>query len=613
MSENNSTILPLLRLGRLLGVTRMRVALLMMLYVFGTVLEGFGIGMLLPIFEFMQSKGDLAALEARLPLWRYLAGGYGWLGLNVDFFILAATSLLFILLRQVCVYLRLYCNARYMEGALAHGRSLAFAHFLRVRLSYAERALVGNIVNDVTVELRTSVYNLFGLISIVGNCIVASGYFVLMLLLSTTMTLSGAACLGVAFLLLSRLMRRSRQIGIEVTQANQNMLAFLVERLRALRLVRLSGTEIAEHKTMQRLTGRQRDRIVKLQMIGARVNVLIDPIIVIIAFVFLYLGTSVLGLGLGEIGLFMVALVRMMPLVEDLLKNRQTLMGNLGSARAVLKRLEGLAQEAESDGGNRQAGPLCKGIDLRDVHFSYDGKAIPALRGVTLRIPAGQMLALVGPSGAGKSTLIDLLPRLRDPDQGQILFDGTDAREFDLASLRKQIAYAPQSPQIFDVTVAEHIRYGRSDASQADVVEAARMAGADAFIAALSEGYDTMLGETGVRLSGGQRQRLDLARALVSRASILILDEPTSNLDGEAEAIFKQTLERLRVSSGKTIIVVAHRLSTIAMADRIVVLRDGCVLEAGGHAQLMEAGGWYANALKQNEPVAGIAAGVGAR
>ena len=599
MSQRNSTIAPLLRLGRLLGVTRSRIAILMVLYVLGTVLEGFGIGMLLPIFEFMQSHGDLAALEARLPLWRYLAQGYGWLGLPVDFFVLAATSLFFILLRQVCVYLRLYCNARYMEGALAHGRSLAFAHFLRVRLSYAERALVGNIVNDVTVELRTSVYNLFGLISIVGNCIVASGYFVLMLLLSATMTLSGAVCLGIAFLALSRLMRRSRQVGIEVTQANQNMLGFLVERLRALRLVRLSGTEAAEHITMQRLTGRQRDRIVKLQMIGARVTVLIDPIIVVIAFIFLYLGTAVLGLGLGEIGLFMVALVRMMPLVEDLLKNRQTLLGNLGSARAVMKRMDDLAREAESDGGQRQADPLRREIELRDVHFSYEGAGVPALRGVTLQIPAGRMLALVGPSGAGKSTLIDLLPRLRDPDGGQILFDGIDAREFDLASLRQQIAYAPQSPQIFDVTVAEHIRYGRPDADEADIAEAARLAGADGFIAALPQQYATMLGETGVRLSGGQRQRLDLARALVSRASILILDEPTSNLDGEAEAAFKQTLERLRRDSEKTIIVVAHRLSTIAMADRIAVLRDGRVAEIGSHAELLAAGGWYANALRQ--------------
>lgn len=597
MKENDSAVMQLMRLGHLLGVSRGRVAILMFLYVIGTVLEGFGIGMLLPIFEYMQSRGNLADLEARVHVWRLLGPIYEWLGLSVDFFVLAATSLFFILLRQACVYLRLYCNARYLEGALAHGRTLAFSHFLRVRLAYAEGALVGNIVNDVTVELRTSVYNLFGLISLAGNCIVVIGYFVLMMLLSVSMTLSGAACLGVAFLVLSRLMRRSRQVGIEVTQANQNMLGFLVERLRALRLVRLSGTEAAEQETMRRLTSRQRDRIVSLQMIGARVNVLIDPIIVVIAFVFLYLGFSVLGLGLGEIGLFMVALVRMMPLVEDLLKNRQTLMGNFGSARAVLKRLDDLAHEVENNQGRLEAQPLKQAIQFQNISFSYRASETSALKNISLTIPAGKMLAFVGPSGAGKSTLIDLLPRLRDPDEGRILYDGTDLREFNLASLRRQISYAPQSPQIFDVTVAEHIRYGRQDASDQQVREAAELAGATAFIESLPQKYNTMLGETGVRLSGGQRQRLDLARALVSPASIIVLDEPTSNLDAEAEEAFKQTLNRLRFTGEKTVIVVAHRLSTVAIADCIIVLRDGRVIEIGSHSDLISKNGWYAQSL----------------
>lgn len=591
-----STIAPLIRLGRMLGVGYKKIAVLLALYLLSILLEGFGIGMLLPIFEFVQSNGDLSALENRFPAWRHVAELYEALGLAISFGTLAATSLAFILLRQGAVYARQSFNSRYLESALATGRNLAFAHFLRAELGYIEKALIGNIVNDLTVEMRTSVYNLFGLISMIGSCIVAFGYFCLMLALSATMTLAGAACLGVTFLLFTRLMRRSRQVGIEVTKANQNMVGFLVERLRALRLVRLSGTDMAERIAMSRLTGRQRDHIINLQMLGARVNVLIDPIIVVIAFVFLYLGAQVLRLGLGEIGLFLVALVRMMPLVEDLLKNRQGLLGNLGAAEAVLKRLNDLAAAAEKDGGSRTSFALRDAIRFEDVSFSYDG-SVPALRHVTLDIAAGSMVALVGPSGAGKSTLIDLLPRLRDPVSGRVLLDGVDVREFKLAELRRQISYAPQLPQIFNVTVAEHIRYGCPDADQAAVIEAAVMAGADSFIMALPNGYETLLGEAGVRLSGGQRQRLDLARALISKASILVLDEPTSNLDAESEAAFKQTLIRLRERGGKTIIVVAHRLSTIAIADRIIVMRDGAILASGRHDDLIKAGGWYANAF----------------
>ena len=196
--------------------------------------------------------------------------------------------------------------------------------------------------------------------------------------------------------------------------------------------------------------------------------------------------------------------------------------------------------------------------------------------------------------------MIDMIPRLRRPDKGQILLDDVSIDEFALDKLRSGISSAPQMPQIFNVSVAEHIRYGKADASMDEVKAAAELANAANFINELPNGYDTTLGESGVHLSGGQRQRIDLARALVRRAPILLLDEPTSNQDADSEALFREALLKIRAETDITIIVIAHRLSTVAMADKIVVLQSGAITSEGSHQKLLLEDGWYAQAfLKQ--------------
>jgi ABC-type multidrug transport system fused ATPase/permease subunit len=192
-----------------------------------------------------------------------------------------------------------------------------------------------------------------------------------------------------------------------------------------------------------------------------------------------------------------------------------------------------------------------------------------------------------------------MLPRLRRPDSGAIEIDGTGLDQFDVAALRRGIAYVPQQPQLFDVTVAEHIRYGKPDASFDEIVAAAGLAGADEFIRALPGGYDARCGAGGQSLSGGQRQRLDLARALVRRAPILILDEPSSSLDAESEHRLRLALEQIRERHDTTMIVIAHRLSTVAMADRIAVMGRGELLAEGRHQELMAMNGWYAEAFRR--------------
>ncbi|WP_246736267.1 ABC transporter transmembrane domain-containing protein [Enterovirga aerilata] len=240
-------------------------------------------------------------------------------------------------------------------------------------------------------------------------------------------------------------------------------------------------------------------------------------------------------------------------------------------------------------------------IALEDVRFSYPTRDSQSLQGVSLRVEAGERVALVGPSGAGKSTVFQLLLRFYDPQAGRVLIDGHDLRELDPAELRRRIALVPQDPVIFMGTVAENIRYGRPEASEADVRRAAALASAAEFVEALPQGYDTPVGERGVTLSGGQRQRVAIARAILKDAPILLLDEATSALDAESERAVQQALDRLM--RGRTTLVIAHRLATVRGADRILVMEAGRIVEEGTHDELVRKGGLYSRlAALQFEP-----------
>jgi ATP-binding cassette subfamily B protein len=233
-------------------------------------------------------------------------------------------------------------------------------------------------------------------------------------------------------------------------------------------------------------------------------------------------------------------------------------------------------------------------LELSEVGFSYPSRPDhAALAHLNLSILPGETVAVVGPSGAGKTTLFQLLLRFYDPQSGSILLDGVDIRDLDLHALRGAIGIVPQDTVIFSADAMENIRYGRPEASDAEVIAAAKMAAAHEFIERLPEGYASFLGERGVRLSGGQRQRIAIARALLKNPPLLLLDEATSALDAESERLVQSALEAAMV--GRTTLIIAHRLATVQRADRIIVMEDGRIVETGNHASLVALGGIYAN------------------
>jgi ABC-type multidrug transport system fused ATPase/permease subunit len=243
-------------------------------------------------------------------------------------------------------------------------------------------------------------------------------------------------------------------------------------------------------------------------------------------------------------------------------------------------------------------------IEFVGVHFAYDADQ-PILTDVSLSAKLGELVAIVGPSGAGKTTLVNLIPRFYDPSRGAVLIDGVDVRAVTLHSLRAQMGIVTQETILFDDTIANNIAYGRSDIDPSRIEEAARLANADEFIAALPEGYRTRIGERGVRLSGGQRQRIAIARAILKDPPILILDEATSSLDAESERVVQEALDR--VMEHRTTFVIAHRLSTILRADKILVLKDGTIVETGTHASLLARQGIYAQLYETQLKAAEVA------
>jgi len=578
-----------------LGLSYKAIIILILLSLISTITEIFGIGIFLPIFQYINLDGDVNALVEDSVLWRYAINAFDYINLKPTLGMLLALSFFFFVNRQVFTYLRLVYNAAVRQNVSQVLRNKMFNKYISASTSYHDSLPVGNLVNIITTEVTEAVGGLMAPMGLIVYFIMLFSYTVILALLSWEITLLSIVILLISSIVPRVWIKKSKYTGRKLVDSNLLMSEFLVGRLYSPRLVRLSGNETSEKKEFYKLTHTQRKHSVFSSILKSKTEVIMEPIVIGASLVFLYISYYILRLQVETIGMYLLIVLRLLPIVKGILSQWQKVQGSLGSIEVIENRLENMQNSVETDNGTIKLRKIRDSIEFNDVYYRYPNSDTDVLKNITAKLKFGEMIAIVGPSGSGKSTLIDLLPRLRSPSKGVIKIDSVNIKECTLKSLRSIISYAPQSPQIFNGRVKDHILYGKIDATNEEIQKAIQLAGAD-FIDNLPDGIETIIGEDAVKLSGGQRQRLDLARALIKESPILILDEPTSNLDAESEEVFKNVLNKIRRKKKVMIIIVSHRLASISDADNIIVLNKGMVNEFGTHSELLSRNGWYSKA-----------------
>lgn len=469
-----------------------------------------------------------------------------------------------------------------------------YAHLIRADLAFFHGTATGTLISRFTHDLqllRAGVVN--ALTGMVKDSLTLIFLIGVMFYQDWGLAMITFFVYPIAVFPILRVGRRMRKVSTGMQLAVGKLTALLDETFQGARHVKAYGMEDHETARADSLV----EDVFKLTFKSTKIRNIVHPVMELlgsfgIAFVIYYGGSQVLSGSTtpGAFFSFIAALLMAYQPMKSIANLNATLQEGLAAAARVFALLD-----VEPDVGDRpDAKPLqVRGgeVAFRDVHFAY-GEDAPALHGVTLTVPAGKTAALVGPSGSGKSTILNLIPRFYDVCAGSLEIDGQDIRGVSLATLRGNIALVSQEVGLFDESVRANILYGRSDATEADMIAAADAAAADGFIRQLPKGYDTVIGEHGVRLSGGQRQRLEIARAMLRNAPILLLDEATSALDTESERQVQAALQRLK--QGRTTLVIAHRLSTVQDADVIYVVDGGRVVEEGTHAELLARKGTYA-------------------
>lgn len=466
---------------------------------------------------------------------------------------------------------------------------------LDVDLGYFARTKIGDLINQLNVEVNRTTIAIRNLIRIVVVLITIGVFLVLLILTSWQLTLISTVTLSSVTLLNQFIVKRSKSLGKELSKISKAYSSRIFEVLSGIRLVKSTANEEREYKYLDAIIIERESAEFNSQLIFAGIAPFNEIINILALMLIAMLGrlafSNQLELFSSSLLTYLVILFRTLPYIGQLNSQRSTLANTSASVEVITQ----LLRRDDKPFMPRGAQPyrsLEKGIHFNQIRFSYPGHEQEVLQGIDLFLPKGQTLALVGSSGAGKSTLADLLPRFYDPTSGTIELDGVDLKTIDLQSYRSSLGIVSQETFLFNASVRENLLYGRPDATETELMEAAKQANAYEFIENLPQGFDTMIGDRGVLLSGGQRQRLAIARALLQDPDILILDEATSALDTVSERLVQNAIDDL--SRNRTTLVIAHRLSTVHEADQIAVLERGKVVEVGTHTELLEKRGAYA-------------------
>lgn len=505
-----------------------------------------------------------------------------------------ALIVLIFLLRGILGFSSDYCMSWVANKVVTDLRELMFRRLVALPSSFLEMHSSAILTSRITYDVGgvTTAATTAATV-LIRDTVTVAGLLGWLLYLNWKLTLVSLIILPAVGILVGRSSKRLRKTSRNVQQATGELAHVIEEGASCHKVIKVFGGQAQEFERFQKVNNRLRGQQMKHRVTSALATPLMQLFVSIAIAIVIWLVLAEGAKQQATVGDFVSFLTAMLLLISPL-KHLTELNSPLQKGLAAAESVFGLIDEApERDGGQYELGRAQGHIEFASVDFQYPQGNRLALHDLSLQIRAGETVALVGPSGSGKSTIAGLIPRFHTATRGMVSIDGVPLTDIRLASLRSNIALVSQDLVLFDDTVAGNIAYGSMrDASRADVERAADLANSGEFIRSLPQGFDTEIGENGVRLSGGQRQRLAIARAFLKDAPILILDEATSALDSESERLIQDALRQLM--RNRTTLIIAHRLSTIEAADRILVLHAGQLVEQGQHDDLLRKGGLYA-------------------
>lgn len=570
------------------GYSGRRTALTLLLVTIAvSFLEIVNIGFLIPLLDTLQSSQDPAADH-----WisRLVSAWFRRLGVPFSLgSVLLSLSLVFTA-RQGLKYFRMSLVARTTADFVCWMRTQTFGLLLGTDLSYFHRQKLGVIVDTLTTQARKAGDAFYFVTEIFAVLAVLAGYFVAALLFSPSLTLIALIVLIAVTLFMQRNIGISKTWADRLVERSNLLQVTAVEYLSGVRVIKSFVIEREGRELFKRRASEFREATYRFERNQVQMAIAQETIVFVLAVGLIFTAILLFKLTPSVVLAFLVILLRLGPNVAYVNSRRHGLVSCMASLRSIKAVMDDVKKPRIVSGTVRFPGLRSK-IQFEDVSFAYDGQET-VLDRITLIIEKEKTTAIVGASGGGKSTLVDLLVRFYDPVKGRVTVDGRDLRDLDLDSWRKAIGVVSQDVFLFNDTVFNNIACGRHDATDTQVIEATRLAHAHEFVSQLPQGYQTEIGDRGVRLSGGERQRLALARALLRKPEILILDEATSALDSESERLIRDSLKRMQGTF--TIVAIAHRLSTIEDADKIVVIEGGKIVEQGDRTSLLAEGGMFA-------------------
>ncbi|MDL0119324.1 ABC transporter ATP-binding protein [Halobacterium salinarum] len=595
MTETNSE--PVSRreqLRALLRVARYRTVFTLAIIggsVFAASLEAVGLSFILPIVEIVQAPGDPAAQTDGIML--VFVQVYQIIGIPFTLGTVVTGVSLVLSVRWTSTFVVRWLREALVFDYMRELQTQSFDNAIDARIAYFDREGSDNILNAIVTQAEYAGRVIRYVINFFEQFLLSLMYLVIAFILAPRLTLFAGVFLGGLTVFFRYVLESGYDIGDRVADANERLQQAAQAGTQGIRDTKLFGLQNELFGDFLTAADQFATSSTKMRRNETAIQTFYNLLTAISVFILIYLAIAFANLSLGSLGIFLFAMFRLGPKASTLNSKFYRIENNLPHLVRTQNFIDELERNREPNVDNEPVPDKVEHVELDDVRFSYEGADEDALSGISLKFEKGEFIGFVGQSGAGKSTIVSLLARLYGPDAGEIQANGQSIHEMDVDEWRSRVAVVRQDPFIFNDSLRYNLTIGNRDVSEADLDHVCQIACVDEFFEELPDGYDSQLGDDGIRLSGGQRQRVSLARALVKDADVLVLDEATSDLDSNLEQQVQESIEDM--DRDYAIVGIAHRLSTVKNADRIYTVKDGTIIETGKHEELIENGGQYAD------------------